>query len=258
MYALAWITDAIYSNLISGGAYFRIIKALAVTVIITVAAWVIAMVLGMILSYMTCYEKKIVSGIGRGLCFVLRSVPVLLTIWLLYYVPAFGISIPAVVASALGIGLYGAGSYSEILTRSARREMEGYSEGIKRSLKRAHFTAVVPEAVENSLFEIKRLTILMLQMTSLAGYIGTGELVNVMRTIGHKNMYPFFSIFFCMVLYLVAAAIIEAIFNKLIVRVNKRKENEQLEEDKQKDQKDGKEGKAEDVKEESGEVKKEG
>ena len=230
MYIILGITDAVYSNLISGGAYFRIIKALAVTVLITVAAWIIAMILGMIISYMTCYEKKIISGLGRALCFILRSVPVLLTIWLFYYVPAFGINLPAVVASSLAIGLYGAGSFSEILTRSAKREMESYSDNIKEILSHSHFTAVIPEAIENSLFEIKRLTILLMSLSSLAGYIGTGELVNVMSTIGHRNMYPFFSIFFCMVIYLIAAAIIEAIFNKLIVRVKKRKEKEEQQE----------------------------
>ncbi len=220
------LTDAVYSNLISGGAYFRIIKALAVTVMITVAAWIIAMIIGMILSYMTCYEKKVVSGVGRAFCFIFRSVPVVLIIWLLYYSKVFGGSLSAIVASALGIGLYGAGSYSEILSRSAKREMAGFSDNIKSSLQKSHFTAVIPEAVENSLFEIKRLTILMLQFSSLAGYIGAGELVNVMTTIGHRNMYPLFSIFFCMMLYLIAAAIIEAIFNKIIARVAVRRAKE--------------------------------
>ncbi|MCR5431952.1 MAG: ABC transporter permease subunit [Lachnospiraceae bacterium] len=224
MYVLLGITDAVYSNLISGGAYFKIIKALAVTAVITVTAWLIAMILGTLISYLTSYEKKLISDIGRGLCFILRGSPVILLIWLLYYVPLFGINLPAVIAAALGIGLYGAGSYSEILTRSAKKEMEMFSDTIKKSLSHSHFTAVVPEAIENSLFEIKRLTVLLLQLSSLAGYIGTGELVYVMSEIGHKNMYPFFSIFFCLVLYLIAAAIIEAVFNKIIKRVKKRKE----------------------------------
>jgi len=229
MYALLGITDAVYSNLISGGAYFRIIKAVAVTVIITVGAWLTAMILGMLISYLMCYEKRLISGIGRAFCFIFRSVPVILVIWLIYYVPLFGINLPAVIAAALGIGLYGAGSFSEILTRSAKKEMEEYSETVKLRLKHSHFTAVIPEAIENSLFEIKRLTILILQLSSLAGYIGVGELVNVMSKIGHRNMYPFFSIFFCAVMYLIAAAILEAIFNKLMARAKTKREKEEKE-----------------------------
>ncbi|MCR5828987.1 MAG: ABC transporter permease subunit [Lachnospiraceae bacterium] len=230
MYVVLGITDAVYSNLISGGAYFRIFKALAVTGVITVGAWLVAMILGMLISYLTCYEKKVVSGIGRALCFIFRSTPVILVIWLIYYVPLFGINLPAVIAAALGIGLYGAGSFSEILTRNAVKEMENYSDTVKESLRHSHFSAVIPEAIENSLFEIKRLTILMLQLSSLAGYIGAGELVSVMSNIGHRNMYPFFSIFFCIVLYLVAAAIVEAIFNKLIARVKEKRNKEESEE----------------------------
>jgi len=219
------IVDAINSNLISGGAYFRIIKAVAVTAVITLTAWIVAMVVGIVLSYLTCYEKKVVSVIGRALCFITRSVPVLLVMYLLYYKSFFGAFLPSTIAAGLSIGLYGAGSFSEILTRAAKKEMADYSEAVVDRLKKSHFSAVIPEAVEKSLFDIKRLTVLLLQFSTVAGYIGAGELVTVMTDIGHRNMYPIFSILFCMTCYLIVAAIIEAIFNH-IIKKNAQKQEE--------------------------------
>ena len=72
------IFNAVYNNLISGGAYYQIAKGVLVTAAVTVIAWIVAAGCGCLFSYLMCFEKKIVSSIGRGLCFVFRSVPVIL------------------------------------------------------------------------------------------------------------------------------------------------------------------------------------
>lgn len=212
------IVNAVSDNLISGGAYFQIAKGIAVTAIITLVAWIVAFVLGTFLSYLTCYEKKLVSGIGRALCFINRSVPVIIAIWFVYYCFAGG-SLASILCVAVGIGLYGAGSMSEIITRAARKEMSQYSERVRDSLEKVHFSTVVPQAFENSLFELKRLALLLMAFSSLAGYVGVGDLTQVMSAIGHRTMYPFFSLFFCAICYMIAAGIIEHIFNVIIRRV---------------------------------------
>lgn len=209
------ILDAISENLISGGAYYQIAKSLLITAVITLIAYIVAFVLGTFISFLTCYEKKLVSGIGRALCFINRSVPVIIAIWFVYYCFTLTVSLPATLCAGIGIGLYGAGSLSEVITRAAKKEMADYSERVQDSLKKVHFRLVVPEAFENSLFEIKRLAVLLLTFTSLAGYISVGDLTEVMSAIGHRTMYPFFSLFFCAICYMIAAGIIEFIFNKI-------------------------------------------
>ena len=51
-----------------------------------------------------------------------------------------------------------------------------------------------------------------MQWTAVTGYIGVNDLTEVMYGIGHRTMYPFFSIFFAAILYMIATLLIEAAF----------------------------------------------
>lgn len=215
------IFNSISENLISGGAYYQIAKAVAMTAIIALVAWMIAAIVGMGISFFMCYEKKIVSNIGRGLSFVFRSVPVLIGVWLLYYCMFGGGTLSGIIICGLGIGLYGAGHFAEILSREVKREQARLSENVKNKLEKVYFSAVVPQAMEDSLFQIKRLVILLLQWTTIAGYVTVNDLTEVMRGIGQRTMYPFFSLFFAGIIYMIATLIIEGIFKLIEQKLGK-------------------------------------
>lgn len=222
------IFNAISENLISGGAYYLIAKAVMVTAVIAVLAWVIAGLLGIAISYLMSYEKKIVSAVGRGVCFVFRSIPVLLLVWLLYYCFFGGSTLSGIIIMGLGIGLYGAGHLAEIISRSVQREQEKMNKSVRNRLEKVYFSMVVPQALEDSVFQIKRLMIQLLQWTTIAGYISVNDLTEVMYGIGQRTMYPFFSIFFAAILYMIATVIIEWIFKiieKKLKSANDKKEN---------------------------------
>ena len=209
------IFNAVSDNLISGGAYYLIAKAVLVTLFMTLTAWLVADALGILVSYLMCYEKKVVSAIGRGVCFVFRSVPAILTVWLFYYCIFGRTGLPGMITCGVAIGFWGAGHLAEVLSRAVKKEQERIGERISNKLEKVYYTTVIPQAIEDSLFDIKRLMVHMLSWTAVAGYIGVNDLTEVMRGIGHRTMYPFFSIFFAAVLYMIATLVIEGIF-KLI------------------------------------------
>ena len=209
------IFNAISDNLISGGAYYLIAKAAVVTVLIVIIAWIIAFTAGVGISYLKSYEKKVVSRLGRSLSFILRSVPVLISIWLLHYCVFGSSTLSGIITAGLSIGLYGAGHLSEIISESVKKTQERLSGGIKGKLEKYYFRMVVPQAMEDSMFQIKRLAIQLLQWTTVAGYISVNDLTSVMYGIGHRTMYPFFSIAFTGILYMLITILIEWIFKIL-------------------------------------------
>lgn len=215
------IFSAVSDNLISGGAYYLVAKAVAVTAVITVLAWIIAAVLGALLSYLMCYEKKLLSNIGRGFCFVFRSIPVLLIVWLLYYCFFGGSTLSGIIIMGLGIGLWGAGHFSEILADAVKKEQARMNKSVRNKLQKVYYSLVVPQAMEDSMLHIKRLAVHILQWTTIAGYIGVNDLTEVMYGIGQRTMYPFFSIFFSAVLYLLATIVIEWIYGIIAKRVHR-------------------------------------
>ena len=206
------IFNAVYNNLISGGAYYLVAKGVLVTALVTVTAWIVAAVLGCAVSYLCCYEKKVVSNIGRGLCFIFRSVPAVLTLWLFYYCIFGGGHLNAMLIAGIAIGFWGAGHLSEVVSRAVKKEQERLSGAIQNKLEGVYFSTVVPQALEDSLFDLKRLAVHILQWSAVSGYIGVNDLTEVMYGIGHRTMYPFFSIFFAAILYMIATLLVEWIF----------------------------------------------
>ncbi len=207
--------NAIKSNLIAGGAYSLIIKAIIVTLIITLIAWVLAAALGAVFSYFMCYNFQGVTGLSEGLSFLLRSTPVLLL--LLFF--AFGkwgaLHLPIVLTAGIALGLYGAGHVAEIIMKSLREHEDFSNKEIRRRLKKAFFTAALPEGARRSLFPLKRLSIQLLQWSTIAGYIGANELSSVMLDIGNRTLYPMFAICFSILLYVIATILIELAFSFL-------------------------------------------
>ena len=215
------IFSSISENLISGGAYYLIAKAVAVTALITIIAWIIAALVGMLISYVTCYEKKVVSKLGRVLSFIFRSFPVLLAVWLFYYCFCGGGTVSGIIICGLGIGLWGAGQFSELLSEAVGKNARKLSPNVRSRLEKVYFTAVVPQAIEDSLHETKRLAIQLFQWTTIAGYVSVNDLTQVMYGIGQRTMYPFFSIFFAAICYILATLVIEGIFKMIEKKLNK-------------------------------------
>lgn len=216
------IFNAVYNNLISGGAYYLIAKGVLVTAAVTVTAWLVAAVLGCLVSYLMCYEKKIISGIGRGICFVFRSVPVILVMWLFYYCIFGGGRMNAAIVAGIAIGFWGGGHLSELLSRAVKKEQQRLSKSLKEKLEGVYLVAVLPQALEDSLFDLKRLAVHILQWSAVSGYIAVNDLTEVMYGIGHRTMYPFFSIFFAAILYLIATLLIEWLFSFIGKKLKKR------------------------------------
>jgi len=206
------LLDAVKSNLIAGGAYSLIIKALIVTVIITLVAWVIAAALGAVFSYFMCYNFQGITALSEGLSFLFRSTPVLLLLLFLDYGIFSSSHLSKTVMAAIGIGLYGAGHVAEIIMKSLREHEDFSNKEIRRRLKKAFFNAALPEGARRSMFPLKRLSIQLLQWTTVAGYIGVNELTEVMQGIGNRTMYPFFSISFSIIIYVIVTILIELVF----------------------------------------------
>ena len=219
------IFNAVSDNLISGGAYYLIAKAVIVTAAIAVLAWIVAGIVGIAVSYLMCYEKKVVSGIGRALCFIFRSVPVLISLWLLHYCVFGSSTLSGMITAGLSIGLYGAGHLAEIISESVKKTQETMKGNLKDRLEKYYFRMVVPQALEDSLFHVKKLAVMLLQWTTVAGYISVNDLTEVMYGIGHRTMYPFFSIAFAAILYILATILVEGIF-KIIGNKIKKKNDE--------------------------------
>lgn len=188
----------IKDNLIAGGAYSLILKAIAVTVAVFIGAVICAALFGMLLHAAGSSRNRVAAGFAGGVSFLFRSVPVLLLLLLLDFGIFGGAHRTGLLMAVLAIGLYGAGCLSDMLAGTEEKSFEG--------IFLAH-----PK-------EWKRLVIQLLQWTTVAGYIGLNDITAVMRGIGNRTMYPAFSIVFTILFYLAMVVLTELVFCLLLRR----------------------------------------
>ena len=98
------IMSAIKDNLIAGGAYSLIIKAVIVTFVITVIAWLITVAVGAVCGYFMCYRQRAVTMFVEAFSFLFRATPVLLLLLFFYYGVTFSASaVPTICGAACSI-----------------------------------------------------------------------------------------------------------------------------------------------------------
>lgn len=209
------IYDAVYNNLIGGGAYLRIIKGCIFTLLVFVLALVVGAVVAAVLSFLRTSGYKWLRRLGTAVAFLTKGTPLYLALLLWYYTFLGGMHRGGLLIAVLVFGLYAGGHLSDILSRNIKKEAEGRSAAVNRRARREFFSALLPFVTEQSLFEIKRLVCILLQMSSLVGLIGVNDLAQVMLTNGLRTQYPFFALACAVIFYLVLQLIIEAVFSRL-------------------------------------------
>ncbi len=206
------VYDAVYNNLIGGGAYLRIIKGCILTLFLFVLALCVGVLLAAGLSFLRTAEHKILRAIGTGVTFLCKGTPVYLALLLWYYTFLGGMHRGGFLIAVLVLGIYGGGHLTDILARAVKKETSIRSAAVNRRARREFFSALLPFVTEQSLFEIKRLVCILLQMSSLVGLVGVNDLAQVLLQNGLRTNAPFFALFCAVLFYLLLQLLLEAFF----------------------------------------------
>ena len=79
------IYEAVYNNLIAGGAYVSIIKGAITTLVLFFAAIAIGFILGSLLTFLQVQKNKVLNQFGTICGFLFKGTPVYLALLLWYY-----------------------------------------------------------------------------------------------------------------------------------------------------------------------------
>lgn len=196
------LTDMIRDNLISGGAYRKILSAAAVTVGTVLIAFLTAALFGLLLLRLCACKNRIVRGIAAGAAYILRSVPALLLILLLGFGVFGGLHIPMVIPAALGIGLFGAGLLTEHGISKAG------STNASVDAEQFSFRDTIAGFGSRS---ARKIAVTILQWSTVVSCLGINDIAGTMQTIGRRTMFPVFSVVCSIAAYLVLVILIEHI-----------------------------------------------
>ena len=169
----------------------QLARAAVVTIEATLLGFVVAAVLGLVLALLRRSENPWISTPTGGLIEFIRSTPVLIQIFFLYFVfPRFGIVIPAFTAGVMALGLHYACYCSEVY----RAGLEGIPRGqweaataLNLSPARTYWDVIIPQAIPPVVPALGNYLIGMFKETPLLSAIAVVELMQTAKIIGSET-----------------------------------------------------------------------
>jgi polar amino acid transport system permease protein len=169
----------------------QLARAAVVTIEATFLGFALAAVLGLILALLRRSENPWVSTITGGFIEFIRSTPVLIQIFFLFFVfPRFGVVIPAFAAGVLALGLHYGCYCSEVY----RAGLDGIPRGqweaataLNLSPARTYWDIIIPQAIPPVVPALGNYLIGMFKETPLLSAIAVLELMQTAKIIGSET-----------------------------------------------------------------------
>lgn len=157
-----------------------LMSGVALTIIVTIGSLLLSTVLGLIWALMRVSGIGVLSGLSAGLINVIRGIPIIVLLFYLYFVmPEFGITLTALQAAILGLGI----AYSAYQAENFRAGIEAIDKGqieaaqaIGMGWGQTMRRVVLPQAVKIVLPPYGNVMIMMLKDSSQASTITVAEL----------------------------------------------------------------------------------
>ena len=198
-----------------------IVTGLGWLLVIAVVAWSIAMVLGSILGIMRTLPNKTARGIGTAYVTIFRNVPLLIQLFIWFYVvPNFlpppikswwmndlGANTTALISASVGLGLFTAARVCEqvrtgIEALPVGQLNAGYAMGF--STAQLYRYVILPQSFRMILPPLSSELTNCVKNTSVASLVGVAEIISQMKTISEYTqntieIYTFVTIIFIVI-----------------------------------------------------------
>ena len=157
-----------------------LMSGVALTIMVTIGSLLLSTALGMVWALMRVSGIGVLSGFSGGLINVIRGIPIIVLLFYLYFVmPEFGLTLSALQAAILGLGI----AHSAYQAENFRAGIEAIDKGqieaaqaIGMSWWQTMRRVVLPQAVKIVLPPYGNIMIMMLKDSSQASTITVAEL----------------------------------------------------------------------------------
>jgi polar amino acid transport system permease protein len=157
-----------------------LMSGVALTIIVTLGSLVLSTMLGLVWALMRVSGISFLTGLSAGVINVIRGIPIIVLLFYLYFVmPEFGLTMTALQAAILGLGI----AYSAYQAENFRAGIEAIDKGQIEAAQAIGMSwwltmrrVVLPQAVRIVLPPYGNVMIMMLKDSSQASTITVAEL----------------------------------------------------------------------------------
>jgi len=220
------VSDSFYSNIIYEKRYMHILNGLYVTILISLLSALFGTLIGALVCWMRMSKNKVLSGIASVYITVLRGMPVLVLLMIIYYVVFASVNVNPVFVSVVAFGL----NFGAYVSEMFRTSIQGIDRGQKEAAIASGFTGfqafrfiILPQALTSILPVYKGEFISLVKMTSVVGYIAVQDLTKASDIIRSRTFDAFFPLIMVAVLYFLIAFLLTKCLDLIEVSADPRK-----------------------------------
>lgn len=198
------LKETISANLLMEQRWLLIVEGLWATLLISVGAAVMGTVMGVIICVLHMSSSPTCRFVGTAYIQIIRGMPVVLLLMLIFYVAFAAVSISPVGVATIAFSI-NFGAYAAVMFRNGMESVPvaqkeaGLALGFTRlqTLRRI----VVPQALLRILPVYRSEFITMVKTTSVVGYIGVQDLTRAGDIIRSRTFEAFFPLLVVALLY---------------------------------------------------------
>jgi polar amino acid transport system substrate-binding protein len=202
------LASSFRSNILHEQRYLLIWDGLKTTALISVLATLFGTALGALICFMRMSPLALLRVPARMYISVLRGIPVLVLLMLIFYVVFASVNINPVLVAVVAFGMNFAAYVSEMFRSGIESVDRGQSEaGTAMGFTRTQTFGfiILPQMIQRILPVFKGEFISLVKMTSIVGYIAVQDLTKASDIIRSRTFDAFFPLIMVAVLYFVIA-----------------------------------------------------
>ena len=182
-----------------------LLQGLGVTVSVTVIALGVGFVLGVLMAVLRVYGSRPLSAFAAGYSVVVRAVPVVVTIFILYFVIAQIVDLSPFLAGSLALG-FASGAYQSEIFRGALQSVAPGQMTAARAIGMSRMQAIrhiiLPQAIRLALPGWGNEATLVLKDSTLVFAVGVPEMLRRAQYVSSRTLEPFLAFGTAALLYL--------------------------------------------------------
>lgn len=210
------VVAGVERNIIEEDRYLLILDGLKITVIISLLSCLLGTLLGALVCWMRMSRNKFLRGFSNVYISLMRGMPVLVLLMIMFYVIFAGTSINPVMVAVITFGMNFAAYVSEMFRSAIESVDKGQTEaGIAMGFTplQTFIFIVMPQAFKQVLPVFKGETISLVKTTSIVGFIAVQDLTKVGDIIRSRTFDAFFPLIMIAVLYFIVSWAFAAILD---------------------------------------------
>ncbi len=183
-----------------------IVQGLWVTIGVTLVALTVGLAFGLVTAMLRVYGNAFFRQVATVYSVIVRAVPVIVIIFILYFVIARFVNLSPFLAGSLALG-FASGAYQTEIFRGALQAVPSGQMTAARAIGMSRFQAIVsivlPQAVRLALPAWGNEATLVLKDSTLVFVVGVPEILRRAQQVSARTLEPFVAFSAALLLYLV-------------------------------------------------------